>query len=186
MTGWTDERTETAKALYASGHSASQIAAKLRGVTRNAVIGKLHRLGAIKPERAATSRDTAQLQSRLSAGQVAPTRKLTRAEANPLGPNGAARIKAAVTAAIQGDPRPIRTVETMSRMLPLAVLSERMCRYIPGDAVPENGSPALFCAATTEPDKVYCPAHQSLTRQEFKKGSTPKDFERGLRRHVGR
>ena len=43
--GWTDERVETLKKLWTEGLSASQIAKQLGGVTRNAVIGKVHRLG---------------------------------------------------------------------------------------------------------------------------------------------
>ena len=43
--GWTDERVELLKKLWAEGLSASQIAGRLGGVTRNAVIGKVHRLG---------------------------------------------------------------------------------------------------------------------------------------------
>ena len=42
---WTDERVTVLKKLWAEGHSASQIAKQLGGVTRNAVIGKVHRLG---------------------------------------------------------------------------------------------------------------------------------------------
>ena len=42
---WTDERVETLKRMWAEGQSASQIAKELGGVTRNAVIGKVHRLG---------------------------------------------------------------------------------------------------------------------------------------------
>ncbi|WCL54789.1 GcrA family cell cycle regulator [Gimibacter soli] len=43
---WTDERIELLKNLWDSGQSASQIAKELgEGVTRNAVIGKAHRLG---------------------------------------------------------------------------------------------------------------------------------------------
>ena len=42
---WTDERVELLKKLWADGLSASQIAAELGGVTRNSVIGKVHRLG---------------------------------------------------------------------------------------------------------------------------------------------
>jgi len=41
---WTDERVEQLKRLWAEGYSASQIAAQMGGVTRNAVIGKAHRL----------------------------------------------------------------------------------------------------------------------------------------------
>ena len=42
---WTEERVSVLKKLWAEGHSASQIAKQLGGVTRNAVIGKVHRLG---------------------------------------------------------------------------------------------------------------------------------------------
>jgi GcrA cell cycle regulator len=43
--GWTDERVDQLKSLWAEGLSASQIARALGSVTRNAVIGKVHRLG---------------------------------------------------------------------------------------------------------------------------------------------
>jgi len=42
---WTDERVELLKKMWTEGQSASQIAKELGGVTRNAVIGKVHRLG---------------------------------------------------------------------------------------------------------------------------------------------
>jgi GcrA cell cycle regulator len=42
---WTDERVELLKKMWNDGASASQIAKELGGVTRNAVIGKVHRLG---------------------------------------------------------------------------------------------------------------------------------------------
>lgn len=45
MTGWNDERVEILKKLWAEGLSASQIAARLKGTSRNAVISKVHRLG---------------------------------------------------------------------------------------------------------------------------------------------
>ena len=41
---WTDERVELLRKLWSEGLSASQIAAQLGGVSRNAVIGKVHRL----------------------------------------------------------------------------------------------------------------------------------------------
>jgi GcrA cell cycle regulator len=41
---WTDERIQRLKQLWAEGHSCSQIAADMGGITRNAVIGKVHRL----------------------------------------------------------------------------------------------------------------------------------------------
>jgi GcrA cell cycle regulator len=42
---WTDERIERLKAMWTEGKTASQIAEELGGVSRNAVIGKAHRLG---------------------------------------------------------------------------------------------------------------------------------------------
>ncbi|MGE7413833.1 GcrA family cell cycle regulator [Methylobacterium tarhaniae] len=42
---WTKERVELLKRLWSDGRSASQIAAEIGGVSRNAVIGKVHRLG---------------------------------------------------------------------------------------------------------------------------------------------
>ena len=42
---WNDENVETLKKLWADGFSASQVAARIGGITRNAVIGKVHRLG---------------------------------------------------------------------------------------------------------------------------------------------
>lgn len=42
---WTEERTEQLRHLWLQGNTASQIAARLGGITRNAVIGKAHRLG---------------------------------------------------------------------------------------------------------------------------------------------
>ena len=42
---WTDERIERLKSLWTNGMTASQIADELGGVSRNAVIGKAHRLG---------------------------------------------------------------------------------------------------------------------------------------------
>ena len=56
--GWTDERVELLKKLWAEGLSASQIAGRLGGVTRNAVIGKVHRLGL--SGRATSSRSSTQ------------------------------------------------------------------------------------------------------------------------------
>jgi GcrA cell cycle regulator len=43
--GWSGDRVTTLKSLWLDGLSASQIAGQLGGVTRNAVIGKIHRLG---------------------------------------------------------------------------------------------------------------------------------------------
>lgn len=96
---WTDERVELLKKLWSEGLSASQIAGRLGAVTRNAVIGKVHRLGL--SGRATTSRmKTVRPRSRLSnakrpANAAKPrfaqignpaVRDLYRLDAEPMGP----------------------------------------------------------------------------------------------------
>jgi GcrA cell cycle regulator len=65
---WTDERVETLKRMWNEGQSASQIAKELGGVTRNAVIGKVHRLG---------------LSNRVGAAPGAPVPPVSPAAASP-------------------------------------------------------------------------------------------------------
>jgi GcrA cell cycle regulator len=50
---WTDDRVETLKKMWGEGQSASQIAKELGGVTRNAVIGKVHQPVGHRPRRKA-------------------------------------------------------------------------------------------------------------------------------------
>jgi len=53
---WSDERVELLRKLWSDGLSASQVAAELGpGITRNAVIGKIHRLGLAERAKTATS-----------------------------------------------------------------------------------------------------------------------------------
>ena len=73
---WTDERIDKLKSLWGQGLTASQIADELGGVSRNAVIGKAHRLG---------------LKSRPS--PVKPNEEKTTAKKTP-DPAPAARLKA--------------------------------------------------------------------------------------------
>jgi RNA polymerase primary sigma factor len=51
LTPWTDERVERLKRLWGTGMSANEIAKKLGGTSRNAVIGKLSRLGLLESDR---------------------------------------------------------------------------------------------------------------------------------------
>ena len=55
---WNDERVEALKTMWGEGKSASQIAKELGGVTRNAVIGKVHRLGLSNRATATTAKST--------------------------------------------------------------------------------------------------------------------------------
>ncbi|MBB4616450.1 GcrA family cell cycle regulator [Sphingomonas abaci] len=75
---WTDERIETLKTMWEGGQTASQIADALGGVSRNAVIGKAHRLGLqarpspVKSHDAATATATATATSEPAPTPVEP------------------------------------------------------------------------------------------------------------------
>lgn len=78
---WTDERVETLKKMWSEGKSASQIAKELGSVTRNAVIGKVHRLGLASrtaPEPGAGAEEPA-----ASASPAAPVAEAPPAPAAP-------------------------------------------------------------------------------------------------------
>lgn len=95
---WTDERIEQLRGMWEKGLTASQIAEELGGVSRNAVIGKAHRLG---------------LKSRPSPVKSADKSKAAKAPAAPKAPAAAetAPVRAAAPAAPKvapaSAPRPI-------------------------------------------------------------------------------
>jgi len=86
---WTDDRVATLTKLWADGLSASQIAKQLGGVTRNAVIGKVHRLGLSgrakpsSPARKAAARKTAASKSARSSTAAKSKPKPSRAPSAP-------------------------------------------------------------------------------------------------------
>ena len=82
---WTDERVEQLKKLWTEGLSASQIAAQLGGVSRNAVIGKVHRL---------------KLSGRGRATSAAPRQKKAQAAHGGAKSGGGARPTRTITATI--------------------------------------------------------------------------------------
>jgi GcrA cell cycle regulator len=77
---WTDERVETLKKMWADGQSASQIAKELGGVTRNAVIGKVHRLGLSNRVGGAGGRDEAEEEAPVAPPRVDVAAKPAAAE----------------------------------------------------------------------------------------------------------
>ena len=97
---WTDERVETLKRMWAEGQSASQIAKELGGVTRNAVIGKVHRLGL-------SNRDEAEPETPAAAAAPAPAPEpKVEAKAKPAPKPKAAPRPEPVAAAPAPEPAP--------------------------------------------------------------------------------
>ena len=64
---WTDERIDTLKTMWEAGQTASQIAEALGGVSRNAVIGKAHRLGLQSRPSPVVSKEEARAQAAAAA-----------------------------------------------------------------------------------------------------------------------
>ncbi|WP_273501800.1 GcrA family cell cycle regulator [Paracoccus sphaerophysae] len=110
---WTDDRVETLKRMWGEGQSASQIAKELGGVTRNAVIGKVHRLGLsnrVEGEEAAAAAPVAPAPepapAAAAAAAPAPERPSRAAKAEP--PPAASEPEAA-TAEPEPAPQPVFT-----------------------------------------------------------------------------
>jgi GcrA cell cycle regulator len=156
---WTDERVETLKRLWGEGLSASQIATEIGGgITRNAVIGKVHRLG---------------LSGRGKAKAPPPARPKAKAVPAPSAPAPAPRPAAIVTPlppalAVEAAPEPAPVAVADEVGLPLSErvtimdLRESMCRWPMGDPTkPEF----RFCGARSVTGLPYCSHHAQVAYQ---------------------
>lgn len=142
---WTDERVETLKKLWAEGLSAAQIANKIGGVTRNAVIGKVHRLGLsgratpAKPQRgcapAAAEKD------------IVVPEKTAREEVKSVIP------EPDFIAPLVLDSGDAATVST---------IGNNMCKWPIGDPAREDFH---FCGQSTLSGKSYCAYHARVAFQ---------------------
>lgn len=137
---WTDEREAVAKAGFAAGDSASEIAESIGGgVTRRMVIGKLHRLGLI--------RSAAVTKARQSEGG----RKGAMLTAEKLGHGFAPRPTPA-------PPKP-RPVPSASRPTPFMLTTARQCKWPLGGLYDPATADMLVCGAVSAEGRPYCPRH---------------------------
>lgn len=185
---WTDERVETLKKMWGEGQSASQIAKELGGVTRNAVIGKVHRLG---------------LSNRAGGGGSKPAAK-EKATSKPSAPKAPPKPKAATTAAPAskpakeepeldengipisaarraiipaGQPLPpqpsaneispealakVSEIEKSAKRISLMELTEKTCKWPVGDPATDD---FWFCGLPVQTGKPYCEAHVGVAFQ---------------------
>jgi GcrA cell cycle regulator len=154
---WTDERVELLRKLWSEGLSASQVAAELGpGITRNAVIGKIHRLGLAERAKTVVS----------SRPRVAKTPRQVvqqRAAAIPVTHGNVALAYEAQTLVV-ARPRPEEEVVIpMSERVTLMELRESTCRWPMGDpTTPEF----RFCGG---PSPIgggpYCAYHARVAYQ---------------------
>lgn len=153
---WTDERVEELKKLWAEGHSASQIAARMGGVTRNAVIGKVHRLGL--SGRAAPAKP--------KAVAIEPEKAVPLAEPSP------PRRERAPARTVLRDLPPITDIG--SSRLTVSNIGGDECKWPIGDPASEDFH---FCGQSASGGKPYCAYHAQLafqpstTRRERKERS---------------
>lgn len=160
---WTDERVDLLKKLWAEGLSASQIAAQLGGVSRNAVIGKVHRLKLSSRGRA-TNAAPRQKKAPMASGSAAPkkSRSTVRSVAASIGAT-ALKVQFEEDAIAYQHVRPVRDVVVpISRNLKLVQLSERTCKWPNGDPLSEDFS---FCGNDTGESGPYCGYHSKLAYQ---------------------
>ena len=150
---WTEERVELLKRLWADGRSASQIAAEIGGCSRNAVIGKVHRLG---------------LSGRAKPGPTAEPkpRKLERpAAATVPEPADAAPAPAPSrpTLELVADTGAARDLAVPpSERVTIMELRDSMCRWPMGDP---TAADFRFCGCRSIPGLPYCTGHAQVAYQ---------------------
>lgn len=141
---WTEERVETLKKLWSDGLSASQIAAELCHVSRNAVIGKVHRLG-LSGRATTVSRRHGERRPR-------PARAVTMAKLRA----ASAPVAGALALAPVGEPEIHGNVIPFSQRRTFAELNSVSCRWPVGDPVTPD---FFFCGGYTAEGFSYCPYH---------------------------
>ncbi len=158
---WTDERVALLRRLWEDGQSASKIAAQLGGVTRNAVIGKVHRLG---------------LAGRAKPGEEAQSTVRTARPA-------VAEIETAIAVVEAEAPEPVAIVShrpapdfplpqpaasaapvalAVSQRVTIMDLRESMCRWPLGDPTTPD---FRFCGARSITGLPYCTHHAEIAYQ---------------------
>ncbi|MEM1299228.1 MAG: GcrA family cell cycle regulator [Pseudomonadota bacterium] len=179
---WTDERVEKLKELWAEGISASQIAKVLGGVTRNAVIGKVHRLGLSNRATSGEESKTADAPKAKAAAvpKAEPKEKPKAEEASTASPQPPApvtpqrRVAPVIRDATQprapGAPTPeeeaaratLVEIEKIAKKVSLLELTERTCKWPIGDP---NDEDFAFCGLPAIPGKPYCELHVAVAFQ---------------------
>ena len=187
---WTDERVETLKKMWGEGQSASQIAKELGGVTRNAVIGKVHRLGL--SNRAGSGSAPAAKAAPSPEAEVAPAEPPKKEAPEPVAaepakpeaktaPDPAPRPtnvtplrKPIVPAGQPLPPQPsaneispealakVQEVEKSAKRISLMELTERTCKWPIGDPATQD---FYFCGLPVQQGKPYCEAHVGVAFQ---------------------
>jgi GcrA cell cycle regulator len=153
---WTEERVALLQRLWGQGYSASQIASQLEGVSRNAVIGKIHRLGKQTGPKAPRPR-------RPFAATTARRRS-------------ASEVRRAPAPADWGAPPRHRSVFAEAPGLATCTtLKAHMCRWPIGD--PDDAG-FSFCGQPAEGSRPYCQGHARLAYKRAPGGGPEAEINR--------
>lgn len=157
---WTDERVELLKKLWNDGLSASQIAAELGSVTRNAVIGKVHRLGLSGRAKAPSSSTPRPRKPPRAAPSAPPRPSMPAARGNlALKP----RTMPIVAPEVDLTPLPeIDNVVPMGERCTIMELKEHSCRWPIGDPGKDD---FRYCGARSNTGLPYCAYHCRIAYQ---------------------
>lgn len=157
---WTDERVDLLKRLWTEGLSASQIATKLGEVTRNAVIGKVHRLGL--SGRGTPSRAAQHTRARAKTLTPTPSAKVTQF---PTAGATALQAQPQTIAALAPAPKPkpmLHVATTARDKINILQLSDKTCRWPVG----EPGTDSFhFCGCAPKSGLPYCDRHAQVAYQ---------------------
>ncbi len=104
---WTDERIGTLRKMWEGGATASEIATELGGVSRNAVIGKAHRLGLKARPSPVKANENKKAAAPVKKAAPAPVRPAAAEPRDELAERGEAPERAAVRAAAPAAPRAV-------------------------------------------------------------------------------
>lgn len=176
---WTEDRVNTLLRLREEGKTSSQIAEALGGTTRNAVIGKIFRLGLAKPTKKKPAEDPAEQRSS-KRGNSAEKRTGKTGEAETASPDrsGAetgdgASAESDFARSVEDASHVVGMDETMTlvkqaerdaKKLNLLELTERTCKWPVGDPSTDD---FWFCGLPSKAGKPYCEAHIGLAFQPF-------------------
>ncbi len=146
--GWTEERVEMLKKLWADGLSASQIAAELGGITRNAVIGKVHRLGLSGRAKSPSS--------------ASPRPRKARSPGMMRVPRSSIRGNTALAYDYAAEPEPELIEIPIEQRKTLLQLTEATCHWPVGDP---GSTDFFFCGGDALESSPYCSYHSRVAYQ---------------------
>lgn len=152
---WTEERDETLRQLQATGLSSSQIGARM-DLTRNQVIGRIHRLGIQMGGRGrhATARKKSVLAPKAPLPATVKAKPLPRLRANPVDVNRLKAAEARMAIALQ----PAERAPTVGRVS-LLDLQPHQCKFPLGDPRQDGFG---FCGADRVEGRPYCSKHVAI------------------------